>query len=262
MRRNRRSQTDRAGGRAGRLGLLLAGTLLLFLINPSPSGADVYKYVDRDNVTYLTNVPSGPHFQLLIREEPVHFLPVSIGPLEELIFQSASRHGVDGALVKAVIKAESNSTTCGPKRVPGAHAAHAANRSHPGGQRHFSPRGNIMAASATSPTDPPLRWRPAPCPGGSMRRGAVYRYRGIPPFAETGRTCARSWTSTRAIAVVSQLRPFRSVRPSRNNPAVFPPSHPPLPLGLHPFPDRQVRVLPAPIKSCPDSKRAWIMQQS
>ncbi|PKN33283.1 MAG: lytic transglycosylase [Deltaproteobacteria bacterium HGW-Deltaproteobacteria-19] len=190
MRRNRRSQTDRAGGRAGRLGLLLAGTLLLFLINPSPSGADVYKYVDRDNVTYLTNVPSGPHFQLLIREEPVHFLPgLGSAPYEELIFQSASRHGVDGALVKAVIKAESNFNHRAVSKkgarglmqlMPQTALTLGVNDSfHPeeninGGIRYLSYLIRLYAGD--------LRLALAAYNAGE---GAVYRYRGIPPFAET-----------------------------------------------------------------------------
>lgn len=190
MRGNRRSQTGRARGRAGRLGLLLAGALLLFLLDPSPSGADVYKYVDRDNVTYLTNVPSGPHFQLLIREEPVHFLPgLGSAPYEELIFQSASRHGVDGALVKAVIKAESNFNHRAVSKkgarglmqlMPQTALTLGVNDSfHPeeninGGIRYLSYLIRLYAGD--------LRLALAAYNAGE---GAVYRYRGVPPFAET-----------------------------------------------------------------------------
>ena len=87
--------------------LVLGLTLLL----PSPTLADIYKYVDEEGVIHFTNVPTDGKFKLFYREKPVHFKS-DLGPQLEkydpLIFKASEKYNVNYNLIKAVIKAESN----------------------------------------------------------------------------------------------------------------------------------------------------------
>jgi soluble lytic murein transglycosylase-like protein len=89
--------------------LLAFGLLAL----ATPAGATVYSFVDENGVTHYTNVPSDPRFKKVPGSTP----PPANRPgsaskpaerYETEISQCADSHGVDSALVKAVIKAESN----------------------------------------------------------------------------------------------------------------------------------------------------------
>jgi soluble lytic murein transglycosylase-like protein len=86
---------------------LIAGLML-----PALSQADIYRYVDQDGITHLTNVPTQNHvkYELIFREKRVLFkLNASdINKYDQLITRAAEKYNVDSALVKAVIKAESN----------------------------------------------------------------------------------------------------------------------------------------------------------
>lgn len=90
--------------------------LLLLIINfafPSLSLTDIYKYVDREGVVHLTNVPTDVNAQyvLVLREKRVQFnkgLGQDVEMYEPMITKAAKKYNVDSALIKAVIKAESN----------------------------------------------------------------------------------------------------------------------------------------------------------
>ncbi len=78
---------------------------------PSPIMADIYKYTDEEGGIHLTNVPSeaNARYVLLMRETPVHFnLGKDINKYDTLIVKFSQKYNVDSALIKAVIKAESN----------------------------------------------------------------------------------------------------------------------------------------------------------
>jgi len=88
--------------------ILLYGVLALWLSSPLLSSAEIYKYVDEDGVIHLTNVPNGK-CNLVLKEGWVQFyLNANLENYDPLIWRAAEKYRVDYALVKAVIKAESN----------------------------------------------------------------------------------------------------------------------------------------------------------
>ena len=94
---------------------LLAGALAF----PPFATADIFMRVDEDGVVNLTNVPSGPGFERILTE-PVERIAARNEPSQEppngkgrarfgnVIAAAAQQHGVSGALLHAVIEAESN----------------------------------------------------------------------------------------------------------------------------------------------------------
>jgi len=86
--------------------------LVCVLISPA-SSADIFKYVDPQGVVHLTDRPRGPGYRLLFRGKKkttswtLGDAVRSRNKLSLLIQNTAKRHGVDSALVHAVITAES-----------------------------------------------------------------------------------------------------------------------------------------------------------
>jgi soluble lytic murein transglycosylase-like protein len=84
-------------------------TFLLFMA--SLCHADIYKYTDPEGVIHLTNVPTEPDvpYVLVMKEKRVIFqLKGDIALYDDLIARASEKYRVDSALVKAIIKAESN----------------------------------------------------------------------------------------------------------------------------------------------------------
>jgi soluble lytic murein transglycosylase-like protein len=84
-----------------------------FLAAAAPTRATVYSFVDENGVTHFTNVPSDPRFRKVPGTSPPPVGRSGSGSLaaekyETEIARCADNQGVDSALVKAVIKAESN----------------------------------------------------------------------------------------------------------------------------------------------------------
>lgn len=72
---------------------------------------DIYKYVDPEGVVHLTNVPTQRHlpYVLVMKEKRVIIQLKGDGTLyEDLIARASEKYRVDSALIKAIIKAESN----------------------------------------------------------------------------------------------------------------------------------------------------------
>jgi len=89
--------------------ILLGAMFTLGLILRSSSPFEIYKYSeDKDGVVYLSNTPDARK-NLVLEEEWVQF---RLGPdfekYDQVIRKVAERYNVDRALVKAVIKVESN----------------------------------------------------------------------------------------------------------------------------------------------------------
>ncbi|MFQ5427385.1 MAG: transglycosylase SLT domain-containing protein [Thermodesulfobacteriota bacterium] len=70
--------------------------------------ADFYSYTDSNGKMHITNAPKTAGFKMIMRETVVR-RPVGDGPwLDSIIRDKSDKYGVDPALVKALIKAESN----------------------------------------------------------------------------------------------------------------------------------------------------------
>jgi soluble lytic murein transglycosylase-like protein len=156
----------------------------------SLSFADIYKYVDEEGVIHFTNVPTNGKYKLILKEKRVQF---NLGPnfekYDPLILKTAEKHSVDYALVKAVIRAESNFNATAISRVgarglmqlmPGtAYALRVNDSFHPednieGGVRYLRYLLNLFQGD--------LHLALAAYNAGEK---AVFRYRGIPPYQET-----------------------------------------------------------------------------
>jgi soluble lytic murein transglycosylase-like protein len=98
--------------RARRAAAALGAALALLALAPCPpASATLYSFVDENGVTHYTNVPSDPRFRKVPGTTPPAAKrggDVAAEKYESEIARCADNHGVDSALVKAVIKAESN----------------------------------------------------------------------------------------------------------------------------------------------------------
>ena len=184
----------------------IAVALFLF---PNHVGADIYKYVDNKGVIHLTNIPTNPHvnYVLIYREKRVLFniKATDVVKYDPIIKQAAEKYKVDAALVKAVIKTESNFNhrAVSPKGARGlmqlmpstAYALQVPDSFHPesnveGGVRYLSYlmelfRNDLSLALAAY----------------NAGENAVIRHRGIPPYRETQEYVQR---------VLSRYRQYRS----------------------------------------------------
>ncbi len=168
---------------------LLSGILGLGLGFPSHSWAEIYKYVDENGVVHLTNVPDK-RYNLVLKEGWVRFrLGANFDKYDPVIRETSKRYDLDYALVKAVIKAESNFDPLAISRagakglmqlMPGTAKALGVNDSfHPadnieGGVRHLRYLldlfdGNLQLALAAY----------------NAGEETVFRYSGLPPYQET-----------------------------------------------------------------------------
>ncbi len=162
---------------------LLGLGLGLLLGMPQNGCADIYRYVDANGTVHFTNTPNGPQFSLY-RRETHHGSTVA-----ETIRHCASLFQLEEALIRAVIKAESNfdPRAVSEKGAVGimqlipetAREMQVANPLNPeenirGGSRYLRQMlnefgGDLDLALAAYNAGP----------------GTVHHYGGIPPFEET-----------------------------------------------------------------------------
>jgi soluble lytic murein transglycosylase-like protein len=94
-----------------RLAAALAAALL---VAAAPAAATLYSFTDENGVLHFTNVPSDLRFRKVPGSSPppepsaACADPVAADKYDQEIARLSEQHGVDSALVKAVIKAESN----------------------------------------------------------------------------------------------------------------------------------------------------------
>jgi soluble lytic murein transglycosylase-like protein len=166
------------------------GLSIILLLLSFYARADVYQYVDEKQVIHLTNIPAGPQYRVLIKERSLNFsLASDAGPFYELIAETAGKYGVDGDLVKAVVKAESNFNhkAISKKGAKGLMQLMPKTATNLGVNDCFQPDANIDGGIrhlsyliSLYNGDLPLALAAY-----NAGEGAVARYRGVPPYAET-----------------------------------------------------------------------------
>lgn len=89
----------------------LAVFCLVFIFAAGPARADIYKHIDSEGVLHLTNVPTDPNvkYVMIMREKRVLFNShIDVDKYDSIIGRAADKFKLDSALIKAIIKAESN----------------------------------------------------------------------------------------------------------------------------------------------------------
>ncbi|MGA3208866.1 MAG: lytic transglycosylase domain-containing protein [Syntrophales bacterium] len=168
--------------------------LLMILSIASPASADIYKYEDAQGVIHLTNVPteSGVKYVLIMREKRILLdskLGYNISQYDDLINKASEKHKIEPALIKAIIKAESNFNhrAVSRKGARGLMQLMPATASSLQVQDSFHPENNIEGGVKY------LRYLlnyfngnlPLALAAYNAGENAVIRHRGVPPYRET-----------------------------------------------------------------------------
>lgn len=92
----------------GRFGVQAAVALLFCVLTTwaGPARSEVYQFVDALGVMHFSNVPTDPRYRHIQNQDPVAQLRPQ--DLRQTILSASRRYRVDPALVKAVIKVESD----------------------------------------------------------------------------------------------------------------------------------------------------------
>lgn len=95
-------------GQSARLGAV--ATLVMFTTSAFPPVVlgDIYQYIDGDGTIHLTNVPSDPRFKKVLAESSSLRPRISASQFEQAILRHSKEHRLHPALLRAVIKAESD----------------------------------------------------------------------------------------------------------------------------------------------------------
>jgi hypothetical protein len=90
--------------------ILVLTILLVSMVAALPALADIYKYIDNNGVLHFTNTPTDSGFVLYMKERRDSVRPSGDVPVayEGIIQKAGKTYGLDTALIKAVIQAESN----------------------------------------------------------------------------------------------------------------------------------------------------------
>jgi soluble lytic murein transglycosylase-like protein len=174
--------------------IIFLASLLMVISIASPAPADIYKYEDAQGVIHLTNVPteSGIKYVLIMREKRILLdkkLGDNMSQYDDLIIKASEKHKIEPALIKAIIKAESNFNhrAVSRKGARGLMQLMPATASSLEVQDSFHPGNNIEGGVKY------LRYLlnyfngnlPLALAAYNAGENAVIRHRGVPPYRET-----------------------------------------------------------------------------
>lgn len=193
---------------------LLAGALLLLIGEGAPAHGEVYLYVDKHGVVSLTNVPTDPHYKKIDLFASTPHMPMAPSELEPTIARAARQAGLHPALVRAIIKAESDYD---PRAVSRAGAIGLMQLMPQTALRHdvqdiFDPEQNISGGTKH------LRYLLDRFQGNLPLALAAYnagehvidRYRTLPPYDETRRYVQKVLQYYRTFLVNGRTAPPRA----------------------------------------------------
>jgi soluble lytic murein transglycosylase len=172
------------------LGILFLGIIFVLPGIHSPSYGGIYRYIDENGAYHFTNCPRDPRYQLYIREKGDSVsAPIDPDQYDPMIEEFSGKYGVEYALVKAVIRAESgfNSYAVSRKGAKGLMQLMPKTASQWNVMDVFNPRQNIEGGVRhlkhlleTFKNNLPLSLAAY-----NAGREAVIQNRSIPPYNET-----------------------------------------------------------------------------
>lgn len=177
------------------LKIALVYFIFLFFIIPLKSQADIYMFVSPDGVKHFADRPEGPGWKLRYIDPSSNqrtWKKSSGGETDRydnLIVEVANNHRVDPALVRAVIKIESNfnPTAVSSKGARGLMQLIPSTASDLGVRNSFNPRENIKGGTKyLRYLLDEFRGKPTLALAAyNCGRERVLQYGGIPPIKET-----------------------------------------------------------------------------
>lgn len=185
----------------------LAGCMLIALLVAAPGQAAVYKYVDDDGITHYTDrKPASSQSYKVLIPEPLkragkldwNQVPLNLTDFATEVKRASANYGVDVALVRAVIHAESwfNARAMSHKGAQGLMQLMPATQSRYGVNNPFDSWQNISAGVRhlgelleTFRGDERLA-----AAAYNAGENAVRRHGGIPPYPETRTYVERVFT--------------------------------------------------------------------
>jgi soluble lytic murein transglycosylase-like protein len=163
---------------------------LIVFLTPTPVWADIYMYLDSDGILHFTNTPTSSHYKLYIKEKPKKSAAeAAMDRYDHIIEEAAYISGTSFALIKAMIRAESNfdPTAVSKKGAKGLMQIMPKNYDALNIDDPFDPRENIIGGSMyiQQMLDRYDGKLPLALAAYNAGPAAVDRSRGIPPIKET-----------------------------------------------------------------------------
>lgn len=170
--------------------------ICLGLICPCTALGDIYRYIDADGVVHFTNTPTAKGYTLYLKEEKgggvsARTRRFKAGPsiYDNIILKAARAFGVDHALIKAVIHAESsfNPNAVSRKGARGLMQIMPQNDASLNISNPFDPSQNIMGGTRYLKRML-IRYNEKPAlalAAYNAGPSAVDKYKKIPPYEET-----------------------------------------------------------------------------